>query len=388
MNNFNDLISDYRWSDSTLLLYILIIVFSTFFAWLSQSIKKEIKNNKETMDYSEIVKIKINYFFLTISFIILWFFSAFRKIGADYEAYKTIFLRSNDPSYWASTTIEPGYLMLNYLVRLFTDSEILFFAIISFITIFLVYRTIIYYADKIHVGLAVFAYSSLFYLQSYNLVRIYLASAIIFFAFRYISNKQYLRYILSVLIAMSIHASAVLMFLPFAIILMFKRSKALVLLVLFLFLTTSLLFSDYLIAFNFSERYTSYLTNTRDVDFGFGQLAFHAPVIILLFFSNKFKLDRRLLHIFYIYTFSSFTMSMLGYGIPMIGRMSAYFTYPYILFLSYFLFQMKIRRKGYSYLFIRLFIITFLVWRLYMYLVEYLLLDGLMPYTNIFDWVF
>lgn len=419
MENILNLLQDDRWSYPTLFLYILIVGSSTYFAWISQtnyqgrwfnyinkgkvysfvsefvpsSISERFKKIFIAVKNSKIIRnsfvkndVKINYFYLAISFFILWFFSAFRSIGADYDQYTEIFRKIHNEKYIEWTGIEPTYVLLNKIIRFFTDSDVIFIATISFVTTLLVYSTIVYFSNKIHVGIAVLAYTTMFYFQSYNLTRIYLASAIILFASRYLIENKYVKFIVLSLIAMSLHTSSIVIFLPFLLFLVFKRNKFIVFMLLTIFVILVLFFLEYLIIFNVSDRYTQYLVNTNLGSIGIGQFAFHSPLIILFFYVYKYKFEKRLMHIFYVFIFSSLAVGMLGYGIPMTGRLLIHFTYPYILFLPYVIKQINPKVKEYK--FILGFVILYLIGQLLMYLSGYIYSDAIMPYTNIFNWHF
>ncbi|OCA88292.1 hypothetical protein A8F94_10870 [Bacillus sp. FJAT-27225] len=418
MFNFLTMLSDERWSYSTLFLYIVIVISSSFFAWISQSRYKEnnsfdlfvnkifgtvkriisgvlkpgviskirnlifvinFKQKREDIDLGK--HSKINFLPLFISFIILWFFSAFRSVGADYLTYKEIFNNANDKEYIQYHGIETGYVLLNKLIRIFTHNEFLFLAFISLITTLLVFCTIYYFSSKIHVGLAVLAYTSIFYFQSYNLTRIYLASAIVLFASRFLFQKQYGSYILLVLIASSIHTSSIVMFLPLFLVLLFGNNKKWIVGFLFIFVLTCFIFVDYLIYFNISDRYEKYLVDTNLGSIGLGQMVIHAPLVALFLYLRRFELNFKIIHIFFVFIASSFAISMLGYAVPMIGRLFAHFTLPFLIFIPFGVWQIRNEKEYKPVLVIA---ILYMVWRLFLYFSGYLFLDGIMPYDTIF----
>jgi hypothetical protein len=425
MINFFHLLSDKGWSYPTLFLYLFIVISSTFFAWISQTnikfsnkvkyriiilFQSKVKNyfgnilsritsiinesfllfykarNKKDKPSIDKSSKNINFFYLSISFFILWFFSAYRMAGTDYQTYRIIFKNIRNNAFIKYHNIEPGFVLLSKFIRLLTKSEITFIAIISFITLYLVYSSIVYFSNKIHVGVAVFAYTTIFYLQSYSLIRIYLASAIILFASRYLFEKRYIHFVLFILLAMGIHTSSIVIFLPFLLLILLKNKKGLIVTLLTLLVVLALSFTKYLIYFNMSARYTQYLTNAKYQGIGFGEFVIHVPLILLYFYTRKYNLNLRIMNIFFIFIFSSLAVGMLGYGVPVVGRLSIHFTYPFILFLSYVVKQIESKDKRYFP--ILSLILIYLSGRLFIYMGDYLFLDGLMPYSNVFNWKF
>lgn len=160
---------------------------------------------------------KIRYIFYLVfaSFFPLFLSSVRYGIGIDYSTYKLIFEKFQHASlgdYWASSS---GYEIGNYVLiklgyRLFGNTEGVF-ALYAILTIVLLVAAVNYYKDRVSVGISTLVMFFLFYTGSYNTVRQYLAIAIIIFAYRFIERRELLKYLLFVLLATSIHSTAMIM---------------------------------------------------------------------------------------------------------------------------------------------------------------------------------
>jgi transmembrane protein EpsG len=373
--------SDLEWSDNTLFLYIGIVIFSSFFAFLSQRYYRVLFKSEDEI----VTASSVHQPFLFVSFFILWFFSVFRNVGADFEAYEIEFLNSLSIEHIRSTTIEPGYILFNALIRLLTSNFLIFIIIITTLTLGLIYKTLLYFSEQLDLGMAVLIYSSLFYFQSYNLIRIYFASAILFYAFRYLVEKKYVKYLMILVLTTSIHTSAILMFIPFLIILYMQKNKYLIIVTLFAFISSFYAFGNVLATINFFERYQTYLQGFTNPRIGLGLLSVHIPVLILVHLSKRWIKDEYLMNLLFIYTYSGFTIALLGYSIPMIGRMSAYFLYQFVLLIP--LVNRQLKFKSVKTVVFKTMVYGYLSYRLFLYFYEYLYLDKIMPYKTIFGWI-
>ena len=168
------------WDNNTIILYLFITALSVLFASLAQLSKKERFQNN-------LLKHKPNLFFLSVSFAILFVFSAFRDVGTDLPVYRNIFETVNNSDI-LDFGIEPGFVLINKFLNnigLSRDAAIAFF---SFITLLLIYKAIYRYGYAINWTLSIFALSALFYFQSYNLMRMYLAASIMLYASYYVKR--------------------------------------------------------------------------------------------------------------------------------------------------------------------------------------------------------
>lgn len=210
-----------NWSDATLLLYFIIVTVACICSRMSQRGKVVVFT---TTYHVYRPKNRVNYIVIAISFLILVFFSAFRDVGVDVPMYKSIFLDST--SRYADTYgIEPGFLILNKVLRIFGVSADFAIAFFSVATLWFIFKSILHYADQLNIGISVLAVCCLYYFPSFNMMRMYFAASIMLYGFRWLLEDNLRKYLCYFFIASLIHYSAVI-FLPVAMgILMFQYSE-------------------------------------------------------------------------------------------------------------------------------------------------------------------
>jgi hypothetical protein len=183
------------------LFYITVITSAVVFAFLAQRSKSLIMFN----------------FNLFISFLILFFILGFRNIsGIDDPNYSRIFYEVNTIGWveeFKISTMEPGYLILNRVVGLFTNEYIYMQILTSFIPLSIFYASFKKYKNFIDIAFAVFLLATTIYFQilSTALVRMFIAVSIIFRALYYIPFKDTKKFIFHVFIASIFHYSALFM---------------------------------------------------------------------------------------------------------------------------------------------------------------------------------
>lgn len=190
--------------------YVLNVAFIFFLSFLLYGIGKPFKYKNEIM--------------LSISFIFLFLISGLRfNVGRDYLNYTYTFILVNKlPNLSAiinlskDSGLEIAFLLLNKLIGLFTSNIQWIFLTTSFITLFVIFKTI--YKHSSLVWLSVYLFSVSGYLASFNILRQYIAISIIFYSYKYIKDNSLLKFITLVVIASLFHNSA-LLFLPLYFIL-------------------------------------------------------------------------------------------------------------------------------------------------------------------------
>lgn len=155
--------------------------------------------------------------FLGISFLVLFFNLGFRNYsGIDDPSYINIFYSVSQYG-WVSSfqqiPREPGYLMLNAFVSIFTDNYLYMQLTTTFIPLFLFYRSFKKYRKIISMPMAVFLLTTMmyFFMLSVSTVRMFIAISIVFNAFYYIPKRNAVKYVLLILLAAMFHYSALFM---------------------------------------------------------------------------------------------------------------------------------------------------------------------------------
>lgn len=142
-------------------------------------------------------------------FLVLFACSALRfDVGNDYQQY----------TYTAHEAYVGGYVVteagFNYLVKLVYglfggEYYEIVFALFAFVTLFFFLKAI--YEQSIDFGFSFFLFMTLgFYFQTFNTVRYYLALAIALYSLRYVLEKDWIRFVLWIVIAAFFHKSVLL----------------------------------------------------------------------------------------------------------------------------------------------------------------------------------
>ncbi|QUG40595.1 EpsG family protein [Psychrobacillus sp. INOP01] len=265
--------------------------------------------------------------FMGISFLVLFFNLGFRNYsGIDDESYINIFLDVSQNGWFSKfqqSTMEPGYLILNQLVSLFTENYLYMQLTSSFIPLFLFYYGFKKYRNLISIPMAVFLLCTFLYFQilSVGLVRMFIAMSIVFNAFYYIPQRNIKRYVLLIIIASLFHYSALFMLVLTYFALnkdnLSKRTKRFVVIG---FVATPFIYiaiANYLVPL-MGSRYSNYGT----VDsLSLGLSSFDTfPILLLLFlFHKKFSNEKAdyfkiFLAIYALSCIISFYSSMVSLG--------------------------------------------------------------------------
>ena len=193
--------------NSTFFLYITIDLIAILFLFLYNHFNNVNINTRYKYRYLSLL-------FLILSFIVLFFFSAFRDhVGRDYNRYVEIYnligeniLSTADISY-----LKQGILFwfICKILNLLNLNYYWMFTVISFITLYYFYKGVIKSSN--HQALSLFIILSFcLYYQSFNQIRQMAAVAIIFYALGFLMENKIKRFIIYVLIASCFHLSALI----------------------------------------------------------------------------------------------------------------------------------------------------------------------------------
>ena len=153
---------------NSIMIYYVAIFLAAIFAWIAQKLGK--KSNKG---------FKLNYFFWILSMGVFVVLFGLRKCGVavDDVSYKRIFENTAANGFigqFLETTMEPGYLLLNYIVSLFTDNFQVMIFIVTLIPVFLYYKALEYESDKISMFWGVFLLGTILeYITSYIMEKLF-----------------------------------------------------------------------------------------------------------------------------------------------------------------------------------------------------------------------
>lgn len=353
-------------SKYTLLLYIAIIFISFFLSALSQ---------RKTI-YKGNLCYKTNRVLFVTSFLVSWFFFAFAGMSNDYEEYKHIYIVSN----WGNFTsiwIEPGYALLNVVIKEFVTKPEYGLVLIKTLIISLVYKTIFDYRKILPVSLAVFSYLSSYYLDAFCMLRIHLAGALVLYAIsRFDLKNQVFESIVLLALAVSIHYSAfILVFLVLSYIYCVKNNifSFMNFIQISLALIASIPFTKYL--FNIIVNQTSILAkygskyafiNTAGT--GLVQFVLHSPFAFILHQSQKRINENNKIYVLgaLMVPFSLYFM-YLGYEIQVINRTFVYFMYLWVIAVPWF-YKVRLEQKTTDAFLVYIFILIWLALKFIIYI--------------------
>lgn len=202
---------------NTLIFYYVIAFISVIFMQLASEYKR--KKQKEDISISQSNNKTICcVMFFTISLIIPFFVLAFRNInvGTDYKLYIDLYSRFLHNQTYKSDIqwIGIGYAtLIKIFCFVFGKNYLYFFGFIGFFTLICFWKTIYDESEKPWLSLFLL-FMFFFYCQMFNQSRQLFAIGITFYAFKFIKKRQLKNYIIAILLATSIHNSAIVM-LPF-----------------------------------------------------------------------------------------------------------------------------------------------------------------------------
>lgn len=318
-----------------------MIIYLVFFAisFLLIYLSEKYKNNKKISYSLEIVAI------LTLSIL-----AGIRSldIGTDVKTYvQPAFMHtivSGLDNYFTSQ-IEIGYMILNYLVSLFTHRISILLFVIQFIIIFFSYQGIKKICkDNSNMGFMIFII--LFYNMSLNIVRQFLALAFLLYSFKFLYQKKYLITILIIILSSLFHKSAII-FLAVPLLYKFaekikKRDIPSFVIAIATGLLTILLFDNLLSLFVkigfLPEKYLFYQDHyvNATLNFQFIFIMVDLVIILLYLFQRNKKLNKENEStLFYYFALIDILFLIVGARYDVINRVGLYFRVPaYVYYLS------------------------------------------------------
>lgn len=146
--------------------------------------------------------------YLIVSFTILFLISTLRSeyIGADYNVYVEYFDKIQFDFKYIPTEI--GFRLFNYIISLFTKNYVIFTLIINTFVFYTIYKYIVKNVDeKYYIWIMViFIMNPYLYIQStFNIIRQTIAYVIILCGLKYLIEKNFIKYLLIIILAAQIH---------------------------------------------------------------------------------------------------------------------------------------------------------------------------------------
>ena len=166
--------------------------------------------------------------FLFVALILPVLLAAFRvDVGTDYAAYKGLLEWEMNQSFLQILReykmYETGFKIIVKIATI-PRSMVFVWGILAFIPTFLIFYTLKTQYKNISISVAYMVYLHVFFSASLNIVRQYVAVAIVFWGIKFIFENKFWKYLCVVLVAMTIHRSAFIV-LPFYFMWDHKKNK-------------------------------------------------------------------------------------------------------------------------------------------------------------------
>ena len=295
---------------------------------------------------------------LFIAFSLLFCFSAFRfNIGWDYWAYYDTIKYNLFTNIVSSE--EYATISLIELSR-FLNMTNLYFVVNSFICIFFIYKTISKYSIDPWLSLLLFLCFPLFFLNSLSIIRFFTALALTFYGFKFIVQKQLIKYIILVLLASLFHKSAII-----ALAFYFVRYMKLGTVKIAIILVSLPFIGTFLNSFvlKYLPKYAIY-TETSNIQEGTKAIFFFLIVAFLaLLLRKKITLQDEIATMYFNLFFIGIAIYLMFYAQGTMGhRLSLYGTIYVLLVVPkmFSIFKRGLDRTFLKYLFYLLLIVAFL----------------------------
>ena len=294
---------------------------------------------------------KIASFILFILIIFLSIIFAFREfildnnlLGTDYYEYKNWFEIKNFSNLFNNIN-NFGFNLLISIVKVFTSS----FYFFLFICALIINTNIIKFTkeNSINFTISILIYICLYYTNTFNITRQWIACSIFLYAFKYIKQKNFLKYMFFILLASSFHNTAFFLIIIYPILnsdkFKVKGNIYTIIIsgIILFFLSSRFIESLYklsnLLGFNYAIKYENYTGNVGN----YTSFIISLFTFIILIIGNKEikkkNYDDRMLKISAIYLILFVVMSLLSTKSYIFNRINLYFigslmlTFPYLI---------------------------------------------------------
>lgn len=336
----------------------------------------------------------IVFFFL---FLIFWLVAGLRyETGVDWPGYTLFFNHSesinkvltNATTNFFITEFEFGYVLLNSIIKTFTDNVQWLFLIIALITNLMLFSSIKKYSNHIFISLLIY-YCTTYFILDMSGIRQCISLNLFLLSLNYIIEGNFKKYILAILIASLFHITSLIL-IPMYFILKIEYKNWILILFVFIGIIISLFqitwmtfvlekmidtFSVQAIA----GKLTRYGNRDDSRIFGIGFI-FNIAVFVFCIFKRKELSQNKMFNVFLnMYVINLFFYYFTWELTELSGRLRLYFAVGNIVLFTYFIdiYKHKLNR-----LLIFIFIISFSIYYGRTYLFE--MQDGITynPYQN------
>lgn len=310
------------------------------------------------------------------------------KVGTDFVTYYSTF--TEIPNYslsfiFGSTysdfiPFERGFSLLVWLIGVINKNPQFIIFITSLINVVTVVVALRKYSHNF--SLSIYLYiTSMIYFSAFNGIRQWIASVIIFIAFKYLVNRNLKKYVIFVLIASMIHISSLIM-IPVYFIVNFKPfGKKIIIIAVTIGIISVFLqpLLQNLEVLTFDTRYSGYMSISEDDDGVniFRVLVSVVPVILSFILYNKLAEDKENKFLINFSTLN-FLILFLAMQSTIIARLTIYFEIYNLLLYPKFV---KVLKKEEAYVFIFILCLCFFIYMCMLLPVD----SNLLPYKTFWN---
>ena len=310
------------------------------------------------------------------------------KVGTDFGTYYSTF--TEIPNYSLSFIFESaysdfipferGFSVLIWLIGVINKNPQFIIFITSLINVVIVVVALKKYSNNFPLSIYLYVTSMIYY-SAFNGIRQWIASVIIFIAFKYLVNRDLKKYLIFVLIASMIHISSLIM-IPVYFIVNFKPfGKKIIIIVVIIGIIAVFLqpVLQNLEVLTSDTRYSGYMTVSKEDDGVniFRVLVAIVPVIISFIFYKKLKDDKENRFLINFATLN-FLVLFLAMQSTIIARLTIYFElYNLLLYPKI----VKVFKKEEAYVFIFILCLCFFIYMCMLLPVD----SNLLPYRTFWN---
>ncbi len=310
-------------------------------------------------------------------------------VGTDYFTYVDIY--SDVASRFSISLIfnyyqEPMNIIMYYLSSVLFGGSTGMFFLFSFITSYFIFKGIENFKSTLSMPFAFFIFFMTYYLISYNAMRQMVAVSIIFYAYKYIMQRNLKSYLLFIIIAMLFHSTS---FIAVSFYFIFpteknKEASKIKSIIFYIFILISPFIMEILtlIIFYIIEKYGIYnkYANLINRQANVYYLLYIIPILLfILFFRNKLLKINYKYEILIKMMFLQIPLQFIGNYIAFADRLSLYVSISQVVLIPIILFN--IRNKEDKIIATTLMIIWYIFYHAFMFIV--LGSNGVYPYQSI-----
>ena len=319
-------------------------------------------------------------------FMVMFMMAAFRDHlgGSDYEMYELFYskvvgvgdyLRGSYEPYYRTKSVESGFVFLSSMIRSidFTHGPYLFMFVIALITFSIFIPSLKEYTPYFYIAIFFYMYKAYFW-HDFTLARQAVAIAFFTYSIRFVKRREYWKYIVLNLLALSMHHSAVIL-LPLCFFLNHKFSVRTILIAMSVAIVVSLIGPTlYEMSMRLTEtiglgkRLALYASETGRIN----PLNFIEIFVILfcaLFYREYYEQKEPYFNIFLnLFMVSSFIVIAFS-SFDIFSRFKEYFVIAYMMLVSYMVGHVRSNRNR---------------WIIFAFLSVYIIM-GYFRYIMVFD---